>query len=149
MAFPIATSLGSVAAIIETRINAWWVTDQGKSATHIAWPNVDFAQPTDTEWLQVAINFGESFQRTFCDTTSQNQRVGILTLTIFGAKTVGRASLDALAASAMAKFERQIVQGVEFFGVSGGNDIADPALASAQVTIRFSFYETVAPSVTV
>jgi hypothetical protein len=49
MAFPIATSLGSVAAIIETRINAWWVTDQGKSATHIAWPNVDFTQPTDTE----------------------------------------------------------------------------------------------------
>jgi hypothetical protein len=97
----------------------------------------------------VAINFGESFQRTFCDTTSQNQRVGILTLTIFGAKTVGRASLDALAASAMAQFERQIVQGVEFFGVSGGNDITNPALASAQITIQFSFYKTVAPSVTV
>lgn len=148
MAFPIATAINSAASVIEARVRSWWVTDQSKNAAYISWPNVDFNQPANTEWLQVAINFGESFQRNHAATTSQNQRVGILTLTIFGARASGRAVLDGLAASAMAKFERQIVSGVEFFSPSGPNDIADPALASAQVVIRFSFYETVTPAVT-
>lgn len=149
MPYAIATSIIDARKNIESRIRSWWVTDSGKSADHIAWPNVDFATPTGTEWLQVAIIFGESFQRTFCATTSQNQRVGVITLTIFGAKNEGRNTLETLASSAMAKFERQIFQGIECLGVTGSADIADPAFASAQVSIRFQFYETVSPAVTV
>lgn len=147
MAFPIASSIDSVRAIIEARVYAWWVTDQSKNAAYISWPSVDFSQPAGTEWLQVALNFGESFQRTFCATTSQNLRIGILTLTVFGAKAAGRATLNALAATGMAKFERQIVSGVEFSGVTGPTDISDPDFATAQVTVRFQFYETVTPAV--
>jgi uncharacterized protein DUF4128 len=148
MAFTLATSITSGRRAIEQRIYAWWVTDEAKNAAYIAWPNAPFVTPTGAAWLQVGIQFGQSIPRTFCDTHGQNERVGVLFLTLFGPKGDGFAALDALASRAMAKFERQIAAGVEYSQSDGPRDIGDPALASAQVSIRFRYWETVASGVT-
>lgn len=149
MAFAIASSLTSGRRAIEQRVSAWWVTDEAKNASYIAWPNAPFVTPSGTVWLQVGIQFGSTIPRTFgAGLSGQNERIGVLFLTLFGPKAAGFQALDALASRAIAKFERQIAAGVEYYDSSGPIDVGDPALASAQLSIRFRFWETVTAGVT-
>lgn len=150
--YEIATSITRARQSIDVYVTEWWVTDKGKSASRIAWPNAVFQKPQPTaanpEWLQVAILWGSTTQATLAAQNALNRRVGLLILTIFGARATGAAILDELASSAFAKFNRQIVNGIEYYQCEGPADIADPAWASAQLAIRFFFWETVTPSVT-
>lgn len=147
MSFPVSSSIGSARKAIESRVSAWWVTDEAKAGSAVSWPNVQFSTPTGGPWLQVGIQMGEALPATY-GTQSLNRRIGVLFLTVYAPRGDGSALLDGLAARALAKFSRQIAQGIEYVSAAGPFDIGDPAWATAQLQIRFQFWEAVTPGVT-
>lgn len=116
---------------IETRIEDQWGT-----TTPISWPNVDFNPPSDGEWLEVSILWGDGFIDTMAS-TSKNRLVGIVQLDLYGPKGDALDTLLTKADTARDILDRWTGSGVSFFAPSPPNLIDHDTYARLSIRIPF------------
>ena len=126
-------------AVIDTWIGA------GETIERIAWPNRTFVLPVDEYWLQVSLQYGLNRALTLtCGGGSQNEKSGLLILTVFGPLNVGTKRLFELASAFEQKFDRANVGANRFAEFTGPTSVNDSAWATAQTVYAFTTFVTVA-----
>ena len=145
MSFLIASAQESSRLIMAQRIYDFWVTEQGKDASTLIGQNTNSKPPASGYWLQVAYQYGAATPAMFSDGVgAQNEKVGLLILTVYGPKGEGVKVVNNLAGGLRAKFEGLGIGGVRFAASDGPFDIGDAAWATAQVRMPFRYFEVLA-----
>jgi len=130
-------------AAVEVAINAAWGT-----TTTIAWPNVPFTPPlNNAKWLKVDWIWGNGAVQTKGATGGRNTVTGVLQLAIYGPKDQGDGTLDTLAETARALFNRKRLASpntdVMFGAASGPVRLFEESWRSLVVSVPFRVEETV------
>lgn len=118
---------------IETQIAAAFPT------TSIAWPNIPFTAP-DGQWLKVDFLWGNGTITTK-GASGLNFVTGVLQLAVFEPKDLGDGSLDTLAETARALFNRVRITDIWFGAASGPVRLYEESWRSLVVSIPFRVIE--------
>lgn len=106
----------------------------------------DFGTPSDTNWLEAAVLFGEAFEDTMGGAgAGGNMIVGVVNVNIFGPRGVGYGDLDRIADIVRNVFNRLTSSGVRFSAPSPAKRITTEGATDLQVNVScaFEFDETI------
>ncbi len=144
MSYAIATSTADVHAVIDSIVEATWIS-LGYSADSIEWPNVNFIKSCGGgPWMRVSYPQWSTAPFTWSAGVVQNTTIGILAIQVFAPRNAGDAALLMASDKFRMTFERQSFgAGIRFREALGPNETFEPVWAGRLLTFPFEFIEDI------